>query len=68
MSEEPCSENESKMKRPLKNLTQLSLKWLADKMRKAEEIRAKVQSGAYRVDSSKIASSLAGKPESEDKK
>ena len=49
---------ENKQKRPLKNLTELSLKWLADRVRKTESLKEKIQSGQYKVDSAKLASSF----------
>ena len=50
--------SEEKKDRPLKNLTSMSLKWLADKLRKKENLQEKIASGEYSVDTDKIAKSI----------
>lgn len=50
---------ESEAKNPRrKGVTSLTLGWLADRMRRAEKIKAQVASGAYQVNSSQIAASI----------
>ena len=44
-----------------RGLTSLTLKWLADKIRRAEKIKEDVRSGRYTVDSEKVASSMVNK-------
>jgi len=41
-----------------RSMTSLALKWIAERIRKAELIKQAVQSGSYQVDSQKIAVSL----------
>lgn len=50
--------SEGGIKRPLKNLTSLSLNWIADKFRKKEEIKQKILDGDYSVDSQQLAKSI----------
>ena len=44
-----------------RSLTSVTLAWLSEKLRKAEDLKDKVQSGAYEVDSEKLAASLVNK-------
>lgn len=41
-----------------RSLTSLSLQWLAERMRKAERIKAELAAGEYRVSSTDVAESL----------
>lgn len=41
-----------------RGLTSLTLEWLAEKLRRAEQIKGAVQQGTYQVDSSKVAKAL----------
>lgn len=46
---------------PLKRgrrVTDIALQWLAQRLRKSEEIKRQVSSGSYSVDSSKVAASI----------
>ncbi len=57
------SESNSKAETPSKpmrrkGITSLTLGWLADRVRRAEEIKAQVASGAYKINSSNIAASI----------
>ncbi len=50
---------ESNIEKPRKrSLTDITLGWLAERLRKAEKIKADIQSGAYQIDSQKIASAI----------
>ncbi|RMG41178.1 MAG: flagellar biosynthesis anti-sigma factor FlgM [Candidatus Dadabacteria bacterium] len=44
----------------MKSLTSLTLGWLAEKVRKTEEIKSKLASGNYRVESEKVAAAILG--------
>lgn len=41
-----------------KGVTSLTLGWLADRLRRAEKIKEQIASGAYQVNSAKIAESI----------
>jgi anti-sigma28 factor (negative regulator of flagellin synthesis) len=41
-----------------RSVTQYALQWVAERMRKFEEIKKQVDSGCYQVDSGKVAASL----------
>ncbi|MCB0317364.1 MAG: flagellar biosynthesis anti-sigma factor FlgM [Bdellovibrionales bacterium] len=56
MSKEAATNENNK--RAFKNLTSLSLNWLADKLRKKERLQEKIANGEYSVDSQKIAESM----------
>ena len=45
-----------------RSLTSLSLQWLAERMRKAERIKAEIAAGKYSVSSSDVAESLVSEP------
>lgn len=47
-----------------RSLTEITLGWLAERIRKAEKIKAEVASGTYQVDSSKIASAMVNEDKS----
>lgn len=53
-----------------RSLTSLSLQWLAERMRKAERIKAEIAAGKYRISSAEVAESLVSDPitSSRDKK
>jgi anti-sigma28 factor (negative regulator of flagellin synthesis) len=49
-------------KQPRKRrLTEITLGWLAERLRRAERIKSAVQSGSYHVDTNKVASSIVNK-------
>ena len=39
----------------------MTLGWLADRMRKAEKLKAQISSGEYKIDNEKIAASILNK-------
>ncbi|MCO6432169.1 MAG: flagellar biosynthesis anti-sigma factor FlgM [Deltaproteobacteria bacterium] len=41
-----------------RGLTDLTLGWLAERFRKAESIKEKIESGSYRVDTERVAASI----------
>jgi anti-sigma28 factor (negative regulator of flagellin synthesis) len=45
-----------------RGLTSVMLGWLAERMRRAENIKLQIESGTYQVDSEKIAASLVTPP------
>ena len=45
-----------------RGVTSLSLQWLAERMRKAERIKAEIAAGKYRVLSAEVAESLVSDP------
>lgn len=48
-----------------RSLTEITLGWLAERMRKAETIKAQLENGKYKIDSDKIANAIAnGHPKS----
>lgn len=53
MSQENVNEKPRK-----RSLTEVTLGWIAERMRKAEKIKADLKSGSYQVDSKKIASAI----------
>ncbi|MCB0328117.1 MAG: flagellar biosynthesis anti-sigma factor FlgM [Bdellovibrionales bacterium] len=55
------NDNENKESGRKRSLTSLTLAWLSEKLRRAEEIKEKVHSGAYQVDSEKLAASMVNK-------
>lgn len=46
-------------KQKKRSVTSLTLGWLAERLRRTELLKEKVQNGQYDVDSSKIAASIA---------
>lgn len=57
-------ENQNNSEKPRKrSLTELTLGWLAERMRKAEKIKTQIQNGSYQVDNDKVASAIINKPE-----
>ncbi len=57
-----CECNEKPQPRR-RSLTSLTLNWLADKVKRSEEIKQKLAEGTYSVDSRKIAAVIANKEE-----
>jgi anti-sigma28 factor (negative regulator of flagellin synthesis) len=41
-----------------RSLTELTLGWIAEKLRKSEEIKAQIQNGTYSVDPQKVAKKI----------
>ena len=41
-----------------RSLTEVTLGWIAERIRKTEKIKAELQTGAYKVDSQKVASAI----------
>lgn len=56
------SEDKNNLPPPKRSLTSLSLQWIAERLRKAERIRAEIAAGRYSVSSAEIAESLVSKP------
>lgn len=50
-----------------RSLTSLTLGWIAERVRRAEELKEKVRSGSYNINSSSIAKALVD-PGTEEKK
>lgn len=46
-----------------RSLTEITLGWLAERVRKAEKIKAEVAKGSYEIDSKKVASAIINKPD-----
>ena len=42
-----------------RSLTEITLGWIAERMRRAETIKSQLETGSYKVDSTKIASAIA---------
>ena len=56
------SDQKSKTPEPRKrSLTELTLGWFAERLRKADAIKEKLETGAYAVDSRKVAASIVSK-------
>lgn len=51
-------QSDSQPKPRKRSLTELTLGWLADRLRKAEDIKEAVNQGTYNLDSKKIAESI----------
>lgn len=41
-----------------RSLTDITLGWIADRLRRAEKIKEQVQSGTYKVNNDKVAASI----------
>jgi hypothetical protein len=58
-----ADENSNPESKPRKRgLTSVMLGWLAERVRRAENIKLQIESGTYQVDSEKIAASLVTPP------
>jgi anti-sigma28 factor (negative regulator of flagellin synthesis) len=44
-----------------RSLTSITLQWIAEKVRRSEEIKKQIDSGSYRIDSSKVAGAILNK-------
>ncbi len=55
------SSNHDGQKSRRRGITSLTLGWLAERLRRAEKIKEQLQKGTYKVDSSKVAQSIANK-------
>ena len=42
-----------------RSLTEITLGWIAERVRRAETIKSQLESGSYKVDSNKIANAIA---------
>ena len=42
-----------------RSLTEITLGWLAERVRRAEKIKEQLDTGSYKVDSNKIANAIA---------
>lgn len=60
----PIEESPAKPKRK-RSLTEVSLKWLADRVKRAEEIKQKLERGEYSINSDRVAASLLNRPDNE---
>jgi anti-sigma28 factor (negative regulator of flagellin synthesis) len=49
------SETQQETPKKKRSLTELTLGWIADRLRKSEELKASIESGKYNVDSKKVA-------------
>ena len=54
--EENSNNNVAPRKR---SLTEITLGWIAERVRRAETIKAQLDTGSYKVDSNKIANAIA---------
>ncbi|MCB0310584.1 MAG: flagellar biosynthesis anti-sigma factor FlgM [Bdellovibrionales bacterium] len=41
-----------------RSLTSISLGWVADRLRRAEQIKQEISSGSYKIDTAKVAASM----------
>ena len=55
MSDTPTSEAPPRKR----SMTSMTLNWIADKFRRAEEIKRQISDGSYSVDSRKVAAAIA---------
>lgn len=54
-------QNQNDQKPPRKRgVTSVMLGWIADRLRRAEDLKHRINSGTYQIDSHKIAESLVG--------
>jgi anti-sigma28 factor (negative regulator of flagellin synthesis) len=47
-----------------RSLTEITLNWLAERVRRTEKIKDEVSSGSYKVDSQKVAMAIVNSEES----
>lgn len=57
------SDSEQNSPRPKRSLTSVTLGWIADKLRRSEEIKQKLADGTYSVDTRKVAAAIANEKE-----
>jgi anti-sigma28 factor (negative regulator of flagellin synthesis) len=55
------SEEQQEPQKKKRSLTELTLGWIADRLRKSDELKQSIESGNYSVDSKKIAQSIVSK-------
>ena len=46
-----------------RGLTSLTLSWLAEKFRRAEQLKKQISEGNYQVDTQKVAKAVLGEPD-----
>jgi anti-sigma28 factor (negative regulator of flagellin synthesis) len=46
-----------------RSLTEVTLGWLAERLRKTEKIKAELEKGNYKVDTEKVASAILNEPD-----
>ena len=51
------NDNEGKTPRK-RSLTEITLGWIAEKLRRSEEIKSEIEKGTYKVDTNKVATSI----------
>ncbi len=51
--------NTTEQKGRKRSLTSLTLQWLSERLRRSEDIKQRVESGDYQLDSGKVAAALA---------
>ena len=51
-----------------RSLTELTLGWIADRLRKSEEIKSSIESGKYSVDSQKLAERMVNTPDDDSRR
>ena len=61
---EPPAGNSGEAQGKKRSLTSITLGWIAERVRRAERIKAQVDSGSYQVDTAKVAASIVNKPAS----
>ncbi len=59
MSEDNGNEPKPQRKR---GVTSVMLGWIADRLRRAEDLKQKISTGTYQIDSEKIAESILSDP------
>lgn len=58
MSEDRDKAQEERRTGRKRSVTSMTLGWLAEKMRRTQELKERVSSGTYRIDSEKVAAAL----------
>jgi len=57
-------EEQSKKPARARGVTSLTLQWISEKLKRSEEIKSGLESGAYKVDSERVAEALVSKDSS----